>query len=241
MGSVTLTGMVLSSSNIDEADKRLVILTKERGKITAFVKGAKRPQSPLAAASNPFCFGTFTAYEGKNYHITRAEISNYFTEISADYDKVCLGSYFLEVAAYESVENVEEKERLLLLFCAIRELAKDKMPRELIRDVYELRSMAISGEYPNVFACVNCGRKDLLSHFAMGLRGCLCPDCSNKLGGVMIEKSVLYAMQYIITSPMNKLFSFELKPEVLEELTRIISGYRLNFDHHKYKTLEFLQ
>ena len=60
--AVNLAGIVLKSSPVGEYDRRLVILTRERGKLTAFARGAKRPGNALMAASRPFVFGNFGMY-----------------------------------------------------------------------------------------------------------------------------------------------------------------------------------
>ena len=78
MDSIVLTGMIIKTSDVGESDRRVVILTKERGKITAFARGAKRPKSTLVSATRLFVFGEFTLVEGsKSYSLIKADISRY--------------------------------------------------------------------------------------------------------------------------------------------------------------------
>ena len=141
---VILTGMVIKSAPAGEYDRRLVILTCERGKITAFARGARRPGSTLMAASAPFVFGTFALYEGRDaYSLVSVDVQNYFREITEDMEAACYGSYFLEFADYYGRENLEAVETLKLLYQSLRALLKSAIPNRLVRAVFELKLMEI--------------------------------------------------------------------------------------------------
>ena len=84
---IKVTGLVLQTENIGEYDRRIVLLTKERGRISAFARGAKKATSPYAAACQPFTFGKFSLYEGKNsFNLMWAEVDNYFDNLKKDLD-----------------------------------------------------------------------------------------------------------------------------------------------------------
>lgn len=239
---VVLTGMVLASMPVGEYDKRIVLLTKERGKITAFAKGARKQNSALLACTQPFTFGQFTVYEGRtSYQLNACDASNYFVELRKNLEAVTYGMYFCEFADYLTRENADESEILKLLYQSLRALTKGTIPLLLIRYIFELKIMALGGEAIQVFECVKCGKKEQLNALSLSSGGLVCESCLTKDQRVMhLQDSTIYAMQYIIASTIEKLYTFTVSDSVLTELRYCMKHYLSMYIDKEFKTLEML-
>lgn len=238
----TVTGMVLSAMPVGEYDRRLVILTREKGKISAFVRGARRPGNPQMAGSRPFSFGEFDLFEGRSsYTVSAMRIQNYFEELSLDFEAATYGCYFVEFADYYGRENIDGSEMIKLLYQSFRALMKESIPNELVRRIFELRLMAINGEYPNLFSCTRCNSKENLRYIDFWKNGLVCDSCKDTSGLMLLSEATVYTMQYVLTSPIEKLYTFTVKPEVLQEFSIIMDKEISMYIDRKMKSLEILE
>ncbi len=235
-----LTGMVLKAAPAGEYDKRITLLTREQGKVTAFVRGARRPNSALCAASNLFCFGSFEAYEGREtYTVVKADILNYFSELYTDPDKTWYGCYFLELADYFSQPACDATEQLKLLYQTIRALTAQSLDPRLVRRIYELKTLVYQGVSPNVFSCVNCGTKEDLCRFSAKRRGILCSSCG-AADDLFLSDAARYTLQYIISSPIEKLYTFQVTDPVYKTVSAAVESYLQLYVDRDFKTRAFL-
>lgn len=209
---IFVTGMVLKQTVVGEYDKRILILTKERGKISAFARGARKPGNRLAAATNPFSFGTFKLYPGKDsYTISEVEIQNYFEALRSDFIGAYYGMYFAEIADYYTRENNDERQMLKLLYQSIRAIEAPSLDNRLVQAIFELKTIVVNGEFPGAPTDVN------------------------------LLDSTVYAIQYIQTSTIEKLYTFTVTEEVLKELTQVACDYMKKIVRHEFKSLEILK
>lgn len=209
---ITVTGMVLAAYPYGDYDKRITLLTKERGKITAFARGARKQNSPLLAVCNSFVTGDFTVYEGRSsYNLMQAKARNYFHELSADFAGACYGFYFCELADYYTREASDELLMLKLLYQTLRALLRPSIPDELIRYIYELKVLVVNGECPVEFT------------------------------ELAVCESTLYTLQYIAASPIEKLYTFTVSEQVLGELKGVLRRYRDLYMEGHFKSLEILE
>lgn len=209
---ITVCGMILETGPVNDYDRRLVILTKERGKITVFANGARRQGNKMMAATNPFCFGNFKLYEGKTaYNLIDAEILSYFEELRTDFEGAYLGMYFLELAGYYTRENNDELDMLKLLYQSVRAIVKPNINNELVRAVYEIKALCINGIFPGI------------------------PNDKTYLPGT------IRTVDHIVNSKVESLFTFAVNNEILDELKQINSIYSTRFYDKEFKSLRLLE
>ena len=211
----TVTGIVLSAAPVGEYDKLVVLLTKERGKIRAFARGARRMNSPLLAAANVFAFGEFQIYEGRtSFSISQALIQNYFSELMTDFEGACYGQYFLEFADYYTRENADGMDFLRLAYQSLRALSVPSLSRTLVRYIYEMKVMVYGGE---------------------------CPQTFERFESWNLNPSTMYALQYVTVSPVEKLYTFTLSDEVCAEFGKVVTWLRERYVDQRFKSLEILE
>ena len=206
-------GMILRIAPANDYDKRVVILTKECGKITAFAKGARRQTNRLMAPTDLFVFGDFKLFPGRNaYSLMDVNVKNFFTELRDDFQAVLYGMYFLEVMEYHTRENNDEREMLALLYQSCRAIVHPSYDKALVRAVFDLKTIMLQGIF----------------HRDQYHDGYL--------------DTTLYVLDYLLATPPEKVFSFTVREEVIAELAVIAEKEKkLTLNGHSYKSEEMLK
>lgn len=239
---IELTGIILSSTPVGDYDKRLVILTKERGKITAFARGARKPNSPYLGISEPFNFGVFVMTEGYDaYHLSGAEIKEYFLDVKKDIEGVCYGTYFCDVLEYLCVDGYGDPNVINLIYVTLKALSKPDISKKLIRRIFELKMLDYDGEGMDASHCCKCDSNEPAAFYLHG-NGFLCSNCAVNIENMYyVNQSTIYTLQYILSSSLKKLYTFQVTDDVFVELDKIIGAYFTKHVNKKFKSLEILK
>ena len=87
------SALVLRQRNLAEADRIVTLFTRERGKLSAVVKGVKRPKSKLAAGTQLFTHSRFQLAMGRNLDvITQCEVVHPFHALHRDLTRLAAPS-----------------------------------------------------------------------------------------------------------------------------------------------------
>ncbi len=241
---IQVTGIILSAMSVKDYDRRVTILTKERGKLSAFANGVRRPGNSMMGITQAGIFAEFIIYEGRQSNeIKEIRVKDNFSEIYADGVKALYLMYFCEVAAFMTREGNDERDALRLLYTTSRALSKGLLPEKLIKAVYEIKMIYINGEGPLLDECVSCHGIAQTKYFSIKMHGMVCEKCATQLPyseRTLLTDSTWYSLWFIATTPPERLYTFKVSDEVLEELSTIGEKYLTYSTNHKFSGAEML-
>ena len=227
MGTIKMSGIIISENNLGDYDKMLTMLTPGLGKISCVAKGARRQKSALLAGTQFLCFGEYMMYKGTNtYNINSCETIEVFYNLRTDLDKLNNAVEITKIIRDVTEENQNCYKILQLFLNTLYTLSETEKNPDLVISIFKLKLLCLLGFTPRIEGCTNCKQKEKLQFFSLKDNGFKCDVCSRQdKGALQMSVSTANAIKYIVMAPAKKLYSFNLKDESLNELKLITKLY----------------
>ena len=170
-------GIVLRSYPFGEADRVVVLLSPNHGKIRTVAKGVRKTKSRFGGRLETFCHVDLVLYEGRNLDtITQATLIEPFPSLRIDLDRVVTAGTMVEIADTVAGEDEPELRLFLLLQRGLRVLDAGPAHPDLLT-AFLLKAAEAIGMAPSLQMCAGCGRTDDLHLFSFAAGGVLCDRC----------------------------------------------------------------
>ena len=240
----TTRGIVLRETKYKEADKILTVLTQDVGKRTVKAGGCRRKNSRLTAGSQLLVYSELTlAQRGEYTSLTEADPLEQFWSVRQDLELLSLASYFAEVTEASAQEGEACPELLSLLLNCLYALDTLKKPPALVKAVFELRLLCLTGYEPLMDSCAVCGAPEPAGARLNLSQGVLhCAGCREQVGegiSMPLSPGALAAVRHIVGGSPKKLFSFALEPESLALLGDASEAFLMTQYERGFRTLDY--
>ena len=192
--------VVLKRVDFGEADRVLVVFTRDRGKLSIVAKGIRRISSRKAGHLELFTHADIQLARGANLDVvTEAATIDPFRGLRDDLARTSHAYFVAELADALTEEEAEQPEVFELLVGTFAALAEGTDPR-LATDHYQILLLDAVGFRPSITRCLNC-RYELVpgkNSFSPILGGALCPRCGPKEPSARpISTDVLKVLRYL--------------------------------------------
>ena len=227
--SFRVDAVVLRHADWGEADRLLTLYTRERGKMRAIAKGARKIRSRKAGHLEPFTRVTLQLARGHDLLIvTQADTLDAYLPIHENLVKTSHASYVVELLDRFTYEDDTENTSIFrLLTEALTRLGKEANPW-LASRYYEVRLLDLLGYRPHLFTCAKCGReiKAVDQFFSATQGGVLCPTCGTDLPGVWsVSVEALKYLRHFQRSSYSEAQRARPTAEVQDEVEALLQRY----------------
>jgi DNA repair protein RecO (recombination protein O) len=175
-------GVVLRTYRLGEADRIIVLLTEQHGKVRAVAKGVRRTASKFGARLEPLSHAALLMWQGRGELdvVNQVEVIDHFRTVREDLDRMGRGLSLLEVADQLAQERHPDPRLYAMLVGALRVLAEPDRDPSLVPAAFFLKALVLEGAGPILDACASCGEPEgevELVAFDLAEGGVLCRRC----------------------------------------------------------------
>ncbi|PWH14031.1 MAG: DNA repair protein RecO [Anaerolineae bacterium] len=237
--------VVIRHADWGESDRVLTLFTRERGKLRALAKGARKVLSRKAGHLEPFTHITVQLARGRDLPIVeQVETLNAYLPIRDDLVKVGYAAYTLELLdrfTYDEEGHPAAVFRLLLETLA--RIATEPDGWLPVR-YYEMRLLDFLGFRPKLFECANCGRpiEPCAQYFSPSSGGVICPKCGIGLPGLWnVSVETLKYLRHFQRSTYAEATRARPDAESRKQVETLMQGYFTYLLERELNTPGFLK
>lgn len=170
-------GIVLRGFPFGEADRVVVFVSPNEGKIRAVARGVRRTKSRFGGRLEPLTHVDLVLYQGRNLPtITQVSVIEPFPRLRNDLDAVLAAGSMAEVIGKVVVEGEPSHRLFLLLQRGLHALEAGAGGMDLVTS-FLLKVMDALGQAPALRWCAACGENSPLDRFSLAGGGLLCTRC----------------------------------------------------------------
>ncbi len=240
----------LKSYNISEADRIVVMYSKEKGLIKGVAKGIKKPTSKLGGRMDMLVANKLLLNKGKTLDtICQAEALNTFFNLRNDMNKLFYAMYASEIVSNFGIENDPNSEDIYNLFYSFLEKlskaeTKEKSMLSLIK--FQLKIMDITGYSIELDECVKCLKKPNSEdiYFSIENGGILCKDCSADIcKKVKIPQKIVEFLNTLLKEDFNTHTKYDnlVTEKICDICINLLKNYIEYYSPKKFKTTQMLE
>lgn len=236
MDSFCTKAILLSRIDFGEADRIVTFLTEDRGRLSAFAKGARRSKRRFAGVLEPGALvqASLKPSRGTLFTLDDAALLDGHGNLRSDLGAMARAAYACELAKELCRENVPGHDLFDLLQAFLcGEAGTDDLM------CFELGALGASGVRPGLDRCVVCGADDGVElRFDPGLGGRLCPRCARMHGSRISRETlgVLSALQCGATDAVQNAPAW-----TRAEAREVLTTYVVHHTGRRLKSYEFMR
>jgi DNA repair protein RecO (recombination protein O) len=242
--SFRVEAIVLRHQDWGEADRLLVLFTRQAGKLRAVAKGVRKLRSRKAGHLEPFTRASLQLAKGRDLPIvTQAEALDLYMPVREDLGLYGYASYAVELLDRFTYEEGENLAMFRLLRDTLSRLAKGENPPFALR-YYELRLLELLGYRPQLFTCAHCEEeiKPRDQYFSAEQGGVLCPRCGQGVPGVLpVSMNALKYLRHLQRSNYLEASRASIPPQVNAEMENLLQVYITYLLERKLNTPGFMR